>query len=125
MQLSREDKICAIFILQGFLIGEERKEMLGVKKSGGDIISMQSRRVMIGPNYLQMMGELIKAFATMVSRGVAPSADEIPRQLKAKFPSLISEVRWPNKDIINDLSCRLEQIAIRIELENSDKNGKP
>ena len=46
-------------------------------------------------------GELIKAFATMVSRGVAPSADDIPRQLKAKFPSLKSEVRWPNKDIGN------------------------
>ena len=70
-------------------------------------------------------GELITAFATMVSRGVPPSADNIPRQLKAKFPSLKSEVRWPNKDLINDLSCRLEQVAIRTDVENSDKNVKP
>ena len=45
-------------------------------------------------------GELRKAFATMVQRGVAPSNDDIVAQLREKFPLRKNKVRKPNKDRI-------------------------
>ena len=48
-------------------------------------------------------GELSKAFAMMVQRGVAPSTGNIIAQLTKKFPKRKRMVRWPSKYRIDEL----------------------
>ena len=62
-------------------------------------------------------GELSKAFATMVQRGVAPSTDEIVAQLSKKFPSRKRAVRWPDKDRIDELRRLVEKVPIEMEVD--------
>ena len=69
-------------------------------------------------------GELSKAFATMVQRGVAPSTDEIVAQLSKKFPSRKSVVRWPDKEKIDDLRRLVEKIPIEMEVDECSNELK-
>ena len=64
-------------------------------------------------------GELRKAFATMVQRGVAPSTADIVDQLTAKFPERKNKVSWPNRDRIDHLRNLLEKKTIAMDLDDS------
>ena len=63
-------------------------------------------------------GELRKAFATMVQRGVAPPTADIVDQLKAKFPVRRNEVCWPNHDRINHLRNLVEKTQTQMDLDD-------
>ena len=69
-------------------------------------------------------GELSKAFATMVQRGVAPSTDGIIAQLKKKFPTRARAVKWPDKDRIDYLRNLVEKVAIEMDIYEHTK-GEP
>ena len=57
-------------------------------------------------------GELSKAFAVMVQRGVAPSTDSIVSQLMKKFPARRKAVCWPRRERIYELRKLIEEISI-------------
>ena len=57
-------------------------------------------------------GELSKAFAVMVQRGVAPPTDSIVSQLKKKFPARRKVVHWPRREKIDELRKLIEKIPI-------------
>ena len=66
----------------------------------GKVINMQShkdsaKRRSDRAKVLTNDGELSKAFATMVQRGVAPPTDDIVAQLSSKFPKRKRRVLWP------------------------------
>ena len=54
-------------------------------------------------------GELSKLFATMVQRGLAPPTQHIISQLKTKFSLRSNEVKWPNKERIDELRSIFEK----------------
>ena len=62
-------------------------------------------------------GELSKAFATMVQRGVAPPTENILSQLRSKFPKRKNQVCWPNKDKIEKLRNLVEKIVIEMDVD--------
>ena len=69
-------------------------------------------------------GELRKAFATMVQRGVAPSTDDIVAQLTEKFPPRRNRVSWPNKNRIDELRNLIEKTVIEMDVdENNNRDG--
>ena len=67
-------------------------------------------------------GELSKAFATMVQRGVAPSTQTIINQLKVKFPMRKREVIWPDKGRIDMLRNLVEKTVIDMDVDESKDN---
>ena len=62
-------------------------------------------------------GELRKAFATMVQRGVAPPTVTIVEQLKSKFPARKNTVRWPDKNRIDSLRSLVENTVVQMEVD--------
>ena len=62
-------------------------------------------------------GELSKAFATMVQRGVAPSTDDIIAQLRTKFPTRRRKVRWPSKERIKELRSLAEEVVTEMDVD--------
>ena len=71
-------------------------------------------------------GELSKAFATMVQRGVAPSTNAIITQLQTKFPTRGRAVKWPDKDRIDDLRKLVETVTIEMNIdEHMDEEPDP
>ena len=53
-------------------------------------------------------GEISKAHATIVNRGVATLTDDIVKQLKEKFPARARKVKWPKKERILELRRLME-----------------
>ena len=70
-------------------------------------------------------GELSKAFAMMVQRGVAPSTGNIIAQLTKKFPKRKRMVRWPSKDRIDELRNILEKTVIDMDVEEHIEEEAP
>ena len=69
-------------------------------------------------------GELSKAFATMVERGVAPPTKNIVSQLRSKFPQRKNRVSWPNKDRIERLKNLIEKTVAEMEVDEcGDQSG--
>ena len=65
-------------------------------------------------------GELRKAFATMVQRGVAPPTHDILAQLKRKFPPRSNRVSWPDKDRIAELRRLIEKPIVEMDVDESE-----
>ena len=67
-------------------------------------------------------GELSKAFATMVQRGVAPPTENIISQLRTKFPRRRNKVKWPSKSRIEQLRSMVERTVSEMEMDACDDN---
>lgn len=70
-------------------------------------------------------GELSKAFATMVERGVAASTEKTIAQLTTKFPKRKRSVRWPDKDRIDELRRIVEGIVVEMDVDRDDRKQEP
>ena len=88
-------------------------ERRGKKKNPKVEVKKRSYRVKVLTND----GELSKAFATMVQRGVAPSTDDIIAQLTTKFPTRKRRVQWPEKERIYELRNLVEKIVIEMDVD--------
>ena len=69
-------------------------------------------------------GELRKAFATMVQRGVAPTTNDIVKQLRTKFPKRKNEVSWPSQDEVEKLRTLIEKTAVSMEVDGCEGDEK-
>ena len=98
---------------------EQRKRNLRGKKKDvkncKDEVTRRSDRAKMLTND----GELSKAFATMVQRGVAPSTQNIIKQLKEKFPTRKRDVIWPDKNRIDILRNLVEKTVIEMDIDES------
>ena len=66
-------------------------------------------------------GELRKAFATMVQRGVAPTTKDVITQLRTKFPLRKNKVSWPNKGRIEELRKMVEKAVVEIHVDECEE----
>ena len=83
------------------------------KRSHKDDVKRRSDRAKVLTND----GELSKAFAMMVQRGVAPSTNDIIAQLSKKFPTRRRRVLWPDKDRIDELKSLVEKTCIEMDVD--------
>ena len=66
-------------------------------------------------------GELRKAFATMVQRGVAPTTKDVIKQLRTKFPPRKNIVSWPSKCRIDELRNLVEKSVVRMDVDECEE----
>ena len=90
----------------------ERELLVGKKREG------EAKRRSDRAKLLTNDGELSKAFATMVQRGVAPPTKKIISQLIEKFPHRKNRVSWPDKDRIGELRSLVEQATQGMDVDD-------
>ena len=108
---------------------DQQKKRKSEGRLGSDIIQRKSQITEIKrrsdrAKVLTNDGELSKAFATMVQRGVAPSTDNIIAQLTKKFPKRERAVSWPDINRINELRNLVEKMVSEMDVdERPDEPG--